>query len=81
MLDVRTQTKVTVGALEALDPKRVIRRSFVPLARRMQARPFKIEFSARLNGRGYTEDAWSVAVAWLESTDWFRVRGRHFNQS
>ena len=41
----------------------------------------KIEFSARLNGRGYTEDAWSVAVGWLEATDWFRVRGRHFNQS
>jgi hypothetical protein len=37
----------------------------------------KIEFSARLGARGYTEDAWNAAVIWLESTDWLRLRGRH----
>ena len=42
--------------------------------------PFNVksEFSARLNARGYTEDAWNAAVAWLELTDWFRFRRRHF---
>jgi CRISPR/Cas system-associated endonuclease Cas1 len=42
--------------------------------------PFNVksEFSARLNSRGYTEDAWNAAVAYLQSTDWFRFRRRHF---
>jgi hypothetical protein len=41
--------------------------------------PFEVrnEFSARLNARGYTEDAWQTAVRWLESTAWFRLRGRY----
>ena len=37
----------------------------------------KAEFSARLNAKGYSEDAWNSAIAWLETTDWFRVRGRY----
>ena len=41
--------------------------------------PFEVktEFSARLHARGYTEEGWEVAVAWLESTDWYRLRGRY----
>jgi hypothetical protein len=37
----------------------------------------KTEFNARLHARGYSEEAWDAAVAWLESTDWFRLRGRY----
>ena len=41
--------------------------------------PFDVrnEFGARLNATGYTEDAWNAAVAWLESTDWFKSRSRY----
>ncbi len=44
--------------------------------------PFDVKngFSARLSARGYTEDAWNAAAAWLESTDWFRLRGRYLGQ-
>jgi hypothetical protein len=35
------------------------------------------EFSARLSAGAYNEDTWEAAVAWLESTDWFRLRARH----
>ena len=35
----------------------------------------KTEFNARLHARGYTEEAWDAAVAWLRSTDWIRLRG------
>jgi hypothetical protein len=40
--------------------------------------PFELrnEFGARLSAKAYTDDAWNDAVAWLESTDWSRVRGR-----
>jgi hypothetical protein len=37
----------------------------------------KTKFNARLHARGYTEGAWDAAVAWLEWTDWFRLRGRY----
>ena len=36
-----------------------------------------IPFNARLRARGYTEEGWDSAVAWLKSTDWFRLRGRY----
>jgi hypothetical protein len=39
------------------------------------------EFNARLSAKGYTEDAWQAAVAWLQSTDWYRVRGRYLGTS
>jgi hypothetical protein len=41
--------------------------------------PFEIKtgFNARLHARGYTEEAWDAAVAWLRSTDWFPLRGRY----
>ena len=41
--------------------------------------PFEVktEFNARLRARGYTEEGWDSAVAWLKSTDWFRLRGRY----
>ena len=39
------------------------------------------EFSARLGAGAFTEDAWQAAVAWLESTDWFRLRGRRLGSS
>ena len=44
--------------------------------------PFDVknEFSARLNARGYTEDAWNAAVVWLESTAWFRSRSRRLGK-
>ena len=40
----------------------------------------KRQFTARLNEGGYTEDAWSEALVWLESTEWFRLRGRHLGR-
>jgi hypothetical protein len=41
--------------------------------------PFEVrtEVNARLHSRGYTEEAWDATVAWLKSTDWFRLRGRY----
>lgn len=38
--------------------------------------PFELrdQFEARLATRGYTEDAWDIAVTWLKSTDWFKSR-------
>jgi hypothetical protein len=39
------------------------------------------EFSARLSARGYTEVGWQAADSWLESTEWFRLRGRHQGSS
>jgi hypothetical protein len=40
--------------------------------------PFQLrhEFEARLSANGYSDEAWDMAVAWLESTDWFKSRKR-----
>ena len=40
------------------------------------AMPFELrdQFQARVATRGYTEDAWERAVAWLKTTDWFKSR-------
>jgi hypothetical protein len=61
------------------------RHTFLDHRLRMEARlngaypgmPFELrsQFEARLSTRGYTEDAWDVAVTWLESTDWPESRG------
>ena len=37
----------------------------------------KTEFSARLNSRGYPEEAWRAAVVFLRTTNWFRARTRN----
>jgi SOS response regulatory protein OraA/RecX len=62
------------------------RRDFLDHMLQMEARlksqypsmPFQVknEFNARLSARGYSEEAWDEAVAWLESTDWFRLSWR-----
>jgi len=67
------------------------RRDFLDHMLQMEARlktrypdmPFELksEFNARLNARGYTEDAWNAAVAWLESSEWFRLRWRRQGRS
>jgi hypothetical protein len=55
----------------------------VRLKARYPDMPFEVknEFSARLGAEAYTEDAWQAAVAWLESTDWFRLRGRQLGST
>jgi hypothetical protein len=76
-IDLRTHTG-TGGPHDALD-------HLLKMEARMKAEypdmPFEVksEFSARLNARGYTEAAWNAAIVWVESTDWYRLRGRHLD--
>ena len=61
-------------------------REFLDRVLQMEARlkgaypnmPFHLrhEFEARLSASGYTDEAWNVAMTWLESTDWFKSRQR-----
>jgi hypothetical protein len=44
--------------------------------------PFKLrhEFEARLSASGYSDEAWNMAVTWLESTDWFNSHERELGK-
>ncbi len=71
--------------VEAGGPQDVLDRMLLMEARLKTAYPdmpmaLRSVFSARLNANGYSEDAWTAAVAWLGATDWFRVRGRYLRK-